>query len=68
MNERIKELLEQVGGYGTKALMHPDDVEKFAELIVRECAGIVYKTCQDGDAGAQAILYEFDIDNARSQK
>ena len=41
---------------------------KFAELIVRECASIVYKTCQDGDAGAQAILYEFDIDNARSQK
>ena len=42
--------------------------EKFAELIVAECASIVYKTCQDGDAGAQAILYEFDIDNARSQK
>jgi len=40
MNERIKELLEHVGGYGAKALMHPDDVEKFAELIVRECAKI----------------------------
>ena len=37
MNERIKELLEHVGGYGAKALMHPDDVEKFAELIVKEC-------------------------------
>jgi len=39
-----------------------------AELIVQECASIVYTTCQDGDAGAQAILYEFDIDNARIQK
>lgn len=38
MNERIDELLEQVGGHGTKALMHPDDVMKFAELIVRKCA------------------------------
>lgn len=38
MNDRIKQLLEQVGGYGAQALMHPDDVEKFAELIVKECA------------------------------
>lgn len=43
-------------------------LQQVAELIVRECASIVYRTCQDGDAGAQAILYEFDIDNARSQK
>ena len=43
MNPRIQELLEKVGGHGTRALMHPDDVEKFAELIVRECAGIYDK-------------------------
>ena len=42
--------------------------DKFAELIVKECASIVYNTCNDGDIGAQAILYEFDIDGARSQK
>ena len=42
--------------------------EKFAEFIIRECASIVYRTCEDGDAGAQAILYEFDIDDAKSQK
>ena len=35
MNERIKELAEQV--YGSA---HHDDF-KFAELIVRECVGIV---------------------------
>ena len=45
-----------------------DRLQRVAELIVQECASIVYRTCQDGDAGAQAILYEFDIDNARSQK
>jgi hypothetical protein len=36
MNERIKELAEQV--YGSA---HYDDF-KFAELIVRECAGICF--------------------------
>lgn len=45
-----------------------DRLQRVAELIVQECASIVYRTCQDGDAGAQAILYGFDIDNARSQK
>lgn len=39
MNERIKELLEQAGV--TYAVMPKDTVyEKFAELIVRECAEI----------------------------
>lgn len=43
MNERIRELAEQAGcsidgmGYGE------GNVEKFAELIVRECAGIYDK-------------------------
>ena len=74
MNERIKELFDQAKvecfnmGSKTATTVGYDELEKFAELIVQECASIVYKTCQDGDAGAQAILYEFDIDNARSQK
>ena len=40
MNERIKELLEQAG---VKYVTMPKDTvyEKFAELIVRECANIV---------------------------
>ena len=40
MNERIRELLEQVG---IKYVTMPDDTiyEKFAELIVRDCTGIV---------------------------
>lgn len=42
MNERIRELAEQAGyngHYATEEL----DVEKFAELIVRECVDIVSK-------------------------
>jgi hypothetical protein len=56
MNERIKELAEQAGvfegvftkhggvpcnlkGYG----MLPDEMEKFVELIVKECAGIDFR-------------------------
>jgi len=39
MNERIKEIMFQSGlGYMSSA--HPILVEKFAELIVRECADI----------------------------
>lgn len=43
MNERIKELAEQVVGPsrlhgGDFALMGNEQVEKFAALIVRECA------------------------------
>lgn len=37
MNKTIEEILNNGFGYGTKALMHPDDVEKFAELIISEC-------------------------------
>ena len=49
MNERIKELAEQANGpnpfYGTlknqMTLLGDDAVEKFAELIVRDCVKII---------------------------
>lgn len=46
MNERIKELAEQVVGPsrlhgGDFALMGNKQVEKFAELIVRECIDVI---------------------------
>jgi hypothetical protein len=52
MNERIKELALQAGAKVDKGIhpitnivdglsMGPDEVEKFAELIVRECANVV---------------------------
>ena len=41
MNERIRELLSQAGVH--YEVMPKDTVyEKFAELIVRECAGVGY--------------------------
>ena len=42
MNDRIKELAEQVGSTHRQTLgvyqLYTDELEKFAELIVRECA------------------------------
>jgi len=55
MNERIKELAESVGftfiedavygrrWYSSKCGMDADEFEKFAELIVNECADACYK-------------------------
>ena len=43
MNERIRQLAEQAG-FKTDRLGHlfgGDDIEKFAELIVRECADVL---------------------------
>ena len=47
MNKRIKELLEQAG---VKFVVMPKDTEyeKFAELIVRECAGVAHGSDQPG--------------------
>jgi hypothetical protein len=40
MNNRIKELIEQVGTDVSGKWMNVDNLEKFAELIVKECAEI----------------------------
>ena len=40
MNERIKELFEQAGTDVSGKWMGIDNAEKFAELIIRECANI----------------------------
>jgi len=37
VNEQIRELAEQAGGGPSKWYTDPDVLEKFAELIVREC-------------------------------
>jgi hypothetical protein len=46
MNERIKELAEQAGSTHKQNLgvyqFYSDELEKFAELIVRECADYMY--------------------------
>jgi hypothetical protein len=47
MNERIKELAEQV--YGTQAT---DQEQKFAELIVKECMNVL-------DPGGHQLIARF---------
>ena len=66
MNERIKELFEQVTTieeYGWGANFENFDREKFAELIVRECALIAGLMEHEGrkNIGAQ-ILDAFGVD------
>ena len=43
MNERIQELAEHAGVFPTNFNQVPSWLEKYAELIVRECADIAAK-------------------------
>ncbi len=49
MNKRIQELAEQAHVYagGHSLWCHAGDVEKFAELIVKECIDQVWYTRED---------------------
>ena len=72
MNERIAKLYDQAiiiedgGDYVCGEL----DPEKFAELIVRECAGICHKMAEDsdsyvvhdGDTCAEQIKQHFGVE------
>ena len=78
MNERIQELIEQAGieSYPAKLLVNTDEegkvsskweipLEKFAELIVRECAEWIKNTDSDPDIGeedAKALLEHFGVE------
>ncbi len=44
MNERIRELMEEAGIYDfvVESMGINEEMEKFAELIVRECGKVVY--------------------------
>jgi hypothetical protein len=42
MNERIKELMIEAGFFPTELTQVGPSVEKFAQLIVRECAEVCY--------------------------
>ena len=37
MNEKIKQLAEQVGWGNGNILMYAEDMEKFAQLIIQKC-------------------------------
>jgi hypothetical protein len=65
MNERMGELLWQAGGYtkldGSYSL-HESHLQKFAELIVRECADISDASFHNGSAGFLAIKKHFGVE------
>jgi hypothetical protein len=52
MNERIRQLAEQAGSTHKQNLgvyqFYADELEKFAQLIVRECLGIVHDAERGG--------------------
>ena len=48
MNERIKQLMKQAGTDSSGKWMGAEHAEKFAELIVRECAGIAHGSDRPG--------------------
>lgn len=49
MNERIKELAEQQGLTGPNFLISSHELEKFAKLIIRECADLVKDFYQEDE-------------------
>jgi hypothetical protein len=57
MNERIRELLEQAG---VKYTVMPKDTvyEKFAELLIKDCAEIVKDVYKAGGNTYSNIMYE----------
>ena len=61
MNERIRELWSQAGGHYDRGNQHTwpqytiDNPEKFAELIVKECADFLKDTLDDHFAAEQLI-------------
>ena len=75
MNERIRELVKQAGGEFWQRIESdgvlnkeayitfdpPQSLEKFAELIIRECADISDASFHNESAGYTAILKYFGV-------
>lgn len=67
MNKRIDELSQEAENYADEYWLAGDRswlatyTEKFAELIVKECADISDASFHDGSAGYLAILNHFGI-------
>jgi len=63
MNERIKQLTIQAGGGPSKWYTDPNVLQEFAELIVRECAGVNYNSAfKDGEFCAREVLEHFGVE------
>lgn len=74
MNSRIKQLAEQAShqspdGYPVTIPYSNDFINKFAQLIIEECASICYTSgLEDSDAHAQNLLFEFNINDYINDK
>ena len=72
MNHRIKELILEAGFPKFDEMYVVSDgkeLDKFAELIVLECASICYNSgLKDPDTHAQNLMFHFNIDNCRNDK
>ena len=75
MNERIKELVKQAGGhFSTHTLtsypaqhresiqLWDKNIEKFAELIVRECAAMTRNLSPHGELAEKAVKEHFGVE------
>jgi hypothetical protein len=58
MNERIRELAKEAGIFYYRKGKLQVDMEKFAELIVRECAKIVNDNDCEGSIVGDGMLFE----------
>ena len=76
MNERIKELAEQAGinidsfqfsGTPIKHIVDGPSLEKFAELIVRECVGIADEYDGVGSTIVSRIKQHFGVDGMSTE-
>jgi len=64
MNERIKELAREAGLLAYNPEGPPTKLEKFAELIVRECAdvGALGQSCTDKGLIKRGVLAHFGVE------
>jgi len=65
MNERIKELMTQAGTDSSGKWMGVEHAEKFAELIVQECATVIERNLFQGIGWntSRAVRQHFGINN-----
>ena len=61
MNNRIKQLAAQAGFFPTELTQVGPSVEKFAELIVRECADITDSIGEHGYIASEQMLEHFGV-------
>ena len=62
MNERIRELAKEAGLLAHNPEGVPTKLEKFAELIVLECARVVKASSPQGMIGVNAIRIHFGVE------